>query len=132
MSESLIGKQIQVAWSKIGNRLWRNNVGTGWAGNKPIFIRERQEITVNPGTVVIPHARPLHAGLCTGSADYIGFRRVVITQEMVGKTVAVFSSVETKVPKSGRVTPVQQNWCDMVNNSGGIGIIARSVEESLK
>lgn len=131
MSESKIGKQVQAAWSREGNRLWRNNVGVGWVG-KSIFIKEQCGATLYPGDVIIRQARPLHAGLCEGSADYIGFRRVVITPEMVGKTLAVFSSVETKVPKTGKLSAVQQNWQQMVNDLGGIGIVATSVEESLK
>jgi ribosomal protein S19 len=41
-------------------------------------------------------ADPVQFGLCKGSADLIGWKRVTVTPEMVGSTVAVFTSIEVK------------------------------------
>lgn len=68
-------------------------------------------------------------GLARGSADLIGWRTVVVTPEMVGQRIAVFTSLEIKTP-SGRVAPAQQHWLQAVRTAGGIAGIARSVRDS--
>lgn len=127
MSESIIMKQIQIAYSKLGGRLFRNNVAQAWTG-KVSIIKSRCSVALESGDVVIRHARPLHAGLCVGSSDLIGWTPQTITAEMVGKTLAVFTAVETKTAK-GKLSEEQQAFLNVVQKSGGIGIIARSVED---
>ena len=73
--------------------------------------------------------RPVQFGLARGSADLIGWRSVVITPEMVGQRVAVFTSLEIKTP-TGRLTPAQQAWLGAVHNAGGIAGVARSVRDA--
>ena len=73
--------------------------------------------------------RPVQFGLARGSADLIGWRSVVITPEMVGQRVAVFTSLEVKTP-TGRLTPAQQAWLGTVHNAGGIAGVARSVRDA--
>jgi hypothetical protein len=68
-------------------------------------------------------------GLARGSADLIGWRTVVITPEMVGQRVAVFTSIEVKTP-TGRMRPEQQAWLGVVRGSGGIAGVARSVQDA--
>jgi len=68
-------------------------------------------------------------GLARGSADLIGWRTVTITQAMVGTRLAVFTSIEVKVPK-GRVSSIQQAWLEAVTQAGGIAGIARSVTDA--
>ena len=118
-------------------RLFRNNVGQGWAGGN----RQRKAVRVTgenlqmaranlrPGDVIVPCARPLHAGLDRGSGDGIGWLSVEITPEMVGQTVAVFVSVETKAGAND-LEPDQRTWLDLVRRAGGIAIVARSAEEA--
>jgi hypothetical protein len=65
-------------------------------------------------------------GLARGSADLIGWRTVLVTQDMVGQQLAVFTSIEVKTP-TGRLAPLQANWLDAVQNAGGIAGVARSV-----
>lgn len=129
MTESLLLKQIQVAASSLGARLFRNNVGLGWVGE---VIRPAKPVTVSvtPGDILIRRARPLHAGLCEGSGDLIGFKSIQITPEMVGRTVAVFASVEVKTHHT-RTTKEQFAFQNAVREAGGIGIIARTKEEAL-
>jgi hypothetical protein len=56
--------------------------------------------------------------------DRIGFTEVIVTPEMVGKTLAVFTSIEEKTVndtlKSG-----QRNWHNWVLEHGGISEIWR-------
>ena len=102
-------------------RLFRNNVAMAWTGSKVIHHPD--------GSVTIKDARPLHAGLARGSADLIGWHTMPITTDMVGGTVAVFTSIEVK-GRFGRVTNDQQNWHDQVNRCGGIAGICRSVADA--
>ncbi len=68
-------------------------------------------------------------GLARGSADLIGWRTIVVTPDMVGRRLAVFTSIEVKTP-TGRVRPDQQAWLGVVRKAGGIADIARSVPDA--
>ena len=70
-------------------------------------------------------------GLARGSADLIGWRTVMITPDMVGQQLAVFTSIEVKTP-TGRVSPQQQAWLGVVQGAGGIAGVARSVEDAVR
>ena len=70
-------------------------------------------------------------GLARGSADLIGWRTVVVTPEMVGQQLAVFTSIEVKTP-TGRIRPEQQYWLAAVHGAGGIAGVARSVGDALR
>lgn len=98
--------------SKAGSRLFRNNTGMGWVGK--LLKRTRDAVTLQ-------HPRPLHAGLCNGSSDLIGWTPVVVTPEMVGKTVAVFTAVEVKLHPRSKREPEQEAFIAAVNRFGGIG-----------
>jgi hypothetical protein len=130
MLESELMRQIQVAVSNAGARVFRNNRAVAWAGN--VFkIRCRQWFLVEPGDVVIKNARPIHAGLCDGASDLIGWRSVKITEEMVGRSVAIFASIEVKT-STGRLLKSQRAFLEAVERSGGVAIVARSVEDALR
>jgi hypothetical protein len=75
--------------------------------------------------------RPVQFGLARGSADLIGWRTITITPDMVGQQLAVFTSIEVKVP-NGRVRPEQQAWLGAVRGAGGIAGVARSVPDALR
>jgi len=68
-------------------------------------------------------------GLAKGSADLIGWRTITVTPAMVGTRLAIFTSIEVKVPK-GRIRPEQQAWLEAVHHAGGIAGIARSVTDA--
>ncbi len=107
MTEQQIQQQIRIACSTGNTRLFRNNTGTLKDSN----------------------GRPVQFGLCKGSADLIGWKRVTVTEEMVGTQVAVFTSIEVKTA-TGRLRPEQQQWLDAVQAAGGIAGVARSVEDA--
>lgn len=69
-------------------------------------------------------------GLVKGSSDLIGWTRVEIMPDMVGKTVAVFTAVEIKT-KTGKATPAQLYFVERVKLDGGYAGIARSVEDAM-
>ena len=83
----------------------------------------------NTGTLRDANGRPVQFGLARGSADLIGWSSVTITPDMVGQTVAVFTSIEVK-SAAGRLRPEQQQWLDAVSAAGGIAGVARSVEDA--
>lgn len=106
-------------------RLFRNNVGTGWAGQAMrITAANRFTIgqTLQPGDVVIRQGRPLHAGLCVGSSDLVGWR----TTE---SGIAQFVAVEVKSQR-GRPSPEQERFLDAARSAGACAGIARSVGEA--
>ncbi len=106
-SEQQIQQHIRIACSTGNTRLFRNNTGTLKDAN----------------------GRPVQFGLCKGSADLIGWKRVTVTEEMVGTQVAVFLSIEVKTA-TGRLRPEQQQWLDAVQAAGGIAGVARSVSDA--
>ncbi len=69
-------------------------------------------------------------GLARGSADLIGWRTIVVTPDMVGRRLAVFTSIEIKTP-TGRLQPEQQAWINAVEGAGGIAGVARSVGDAI-
>jgi hypothetical protein len=135
--ERQIQEDIRSALSRGDTRLFRQNVGTGWAGGgggrkatrvTPDNIH-RLRAELRPGDVVVPFARPLHAGLQEGSGDLIGWESRLITPAMVGQRLAVFASVEVKAPE-GRARAAQLNWAEQVRAAGGIAGFARSEAEA--
>lgn len=128
MTESTVVKKIRLLAGSFGSRLFRNNVGKGWSGQ---FIRytDRATVSVGPGDVVIRGARRINYGLFVGSSDLIGWTKVKITSDMVGKTLAVFTAIEAK-SKTGRLSEDQKNFINVVRNSGGLAGVARSDEDA--
>lgn len=103
--EAPVLKNVMLEASRLGFRLFRNNRG--------LFYTQ--------------DGRLVRAGLeAEGASDTIGFVPVVITPEMVGRTIAVFLAVETKKP--GWMKPrteterKQENFIRFVNGHGGIGM----------
>lgn len=75
--------------------------------------------------------RPVQFGLAKGSADLVGWKTITVTPDMVGKEVAIFTSIEVKALK-GRATQHQQAWMSCVEKAGGIAGIARSTEDAVE
>ncbi len=129
MFETNLQKLIMLGVSKIGTTtIFRNNVGMGWIG-KSKRISQPTNVKLMPGDILIQNGRPLHAGLCEGSSDLVGWTERTVTPEMVGKKVAIFTAVEVKTD-AGRVTAQQMNFISRVRQAGGIAGIARSPEEA--
>ena len=123
MKEADIMRRYQIDASIAGNRLFRNNVGRGVVG-KEIRTSKPKMMLVNTGDVLVRHARPFHAGLCVGSGDLIGWTRKVITAEMIGETVAIFTSEEIKT-ETGKASEAQENWRKTVISAGGYAAVRK-------
>lgn len=105
ITESMIQKALFIRGNRDGKRLFRNNVGVAFT----------------------EHGR-VEYGLRKGSADLIGWETIEITEEMIGKKIAVFLSVEVKT-ETGKTSKDQELWFEMVKNAGGKAIIARKVTD---
>lgn len=112
MIEAKVQQEIRIEASRQGMRLWRNNVGA---------------CSDNKGRLIRYGLANESAGMnrVMKSSDLIGITPIVITQEMVGSTIGVFTSIEVKHPGwkySGKGREKAQNaWLDIVKSLGGIG-----------
>ena len=126
-SEAQVQAETRLKTSQqCGTRLFRNNVGAYMAKN----------------------GQPVRYGLANDSkqmnkevksADLIGWTCVEITPEMVGRTVAVFTSIEVKeegYKPSGKAKlehyQAQLRWCERVAEQGGIAGIVDSADKAVK
>lgn len=101
-------------WEGVGREgatMFRNNVG---AFKKGHIIK-----------------RFIRFGLLKGSADLIGWTSVIVTHEMIGKKIAVFTSLEIK-KKTGKAKKDQIYWAGRVRGDGGYAGIVRSLAEALR
>ena len=105
-NEQLVQNQIRVALGRGPVRLFRNNTGA---------LKDER-------------GRLVRFGLTPGSSDLIGWRTIEVTPDMVGKPLAVFAAIEVK--DRGRPTPQQVAFLEAVTNAGGIGGVARSIDEA--
>lgn len=102
---------------------FRANVGQAWASNDTTKLAD--------GSLLMRNPRPFSTGLPAGFHDIFGAVEVVITPDMVGQTVAVFTSIECKSAR-GAVREKQQRFADAVIRMGGRSGFARSVDDALK
>lgn len=110
MTESHTYAAYRLAATPLGARLFRNNVGV-------FYTRTGRRVRV---------------GLQPGSGDLIGWQTVTVTPDLVGATLAVFLSLEVKLPgghTQPRVAARQERWREAVERAGGIGLQCYSVDE---
>lgn len=91
--------------------LFRNNVGV---------LLDKRGVPVRYG--LANTSKEQNAALKSG--DFIGWRRIIITPEMVGCVIAQFVSAETKrldwaVNMNDSHTAAQAAWANLVNRDGG-------------
>jgi len=129
--ETDIVHAIQVAVSPTGARLWKNTRGMFYApGAVKQVIAALSRGDVKSAVAMLKGLRLVAAGLLApGASDLVGFRPVVVTQDMVGQTVAIYSAVEVK-SEGGRATAEQLHYIDFVRKNGGFAGVAWSVDEA--
>lgn len=108
--ESEILKRVRLALSEAGTVNFRNQVGA---------LRDT-------------YGQLVRFGLCNGSSDVIGWTSRVVTQEMVGKKVAIFTAIETKRSVGGVRSEDQKNFVGTVQAAGGIAGFASSESEAVQ
>lgn len=112
MSEAAVQQRVELAHSKSGGILWRNNVGacTDEHGN---FIRYG----------LANKSKKMNQSI--KSSDLIGITPVVVTADMVGHTVGIFTAVECKEGdwsyKDTAHERAQLKYIRLVQSLGGYG-----------
>jgi len=119
MNEKDIEKKIILSVQECGATVFKNNVGSA----KKVDPNTGKEYWIN-------------FGLCEGSSDLIGITPVEITQDMVGKTIGVFTAIEVKknVNKKYKASRMesQQRFIDFINKKGGIAFKSDDPTDALK
>lgn len=109
-SESRVQSQVRLAAPAHDMRLFRNNVGV---------LRDKRDVPVRYG--LANDSQALNARLKSG--DLIGWRRRLITPEMLGSTIAQFVSLECKPAgwhyRGDEHEQAQQRWAALVATEGG-------------
>ncbi len=120
-SESEIQQLIQIEGPKFHSILMRNNSGA---------FKDSTGRVVRFGLSNDSSNRAEHIK----SSDLIGITTIVITQEMVGKMVGVFTAIEVKdekwrpTKKLDKRETAQKNFIDWVISRGGMAGFASSVD----
>lgn len=119
MRESAVTSHVRLAAAQLGVTLWRNNCG-GFYDEQGRFVRYG-----------------LGSEAKLASSDWVGIRPVLITPEMVGQVLGVFTAVEMK--KEGwhfhpddKHESDQKHFIDIVNANGGMSGFAQSVDDFYK
>jgi len=97
-------------------------------------LRAGVYLRYNVGTFLTMDGRPVKIGE-PGVSDLIGITPRVITQSDVGKTIGVFTAIETKKAKDSTARArkeSQGNFLNLIRSHGGIAGICRSVEDAEK
>ncbi len=117
MNETDVLKLVQLEASRLGIRLFRNNSGA---------FKDASDRWVRYGLGNV--SKKLNTSL--KSADLIGVTPIRVTQEMVGQTIGVFTSIEVKatgklpnVQKLGDRETAQLNWKNLILRFGGYAAI---------
>jgi hypothetical protein len=114
-SEAALVRRLLLASSKLGARLFRNQVG-----------RYR---LARPGCMECQRfGRMLSSGLAVGSPDLVGWHSVTIGPEHLGKTLAVFVGVEAK-SADGRLREEQRAFLAALARAGAMSGVVRSAED---
>lgn len=117
VSESDIQKLIRLEANRKGIRLWRNNVGALYSkeGNFIRYGLANESSSVNK---------------VVKSADLIGIKPILITDDLVGSTIGQFISREIK-PKHWKYTgkdheKAQLAWANLILSLGGDACFANT------
>lgn len=108
--------------------IFRANVGKAYASNDVVKVPRQMPVVMGPRDVLLKNARPFETGLPPGFSDLFGLVAVEITTDMVGQKLAVFTALEVK--DGARVSPLQRNFINAVNDNGGRAGVVRSVDDA--
>lgn len=123
--ESELQQSIQIEGPAYGCQLLRNNSGA-------LKNARGEWVRFGLGNISKKHATKIK------SSDLIGFRRVTITPEMVGKVLAVITAVEVKDPDWNPDKKFDEHECaqlafiSWIKAAGGFAGFANSIESFRK
>jgi len=133
VKENNVMRMVWGAVAHLGTRLFRLNTGRGWiSGLGPDGV-----IQLTDGSVVIKAARSIAIGFSTpsgdalkGASDLQGWTSIVVTPELVGRRVAIYTAIETKNSTGGTKRKEQKNFIEQICGAGGIAGFASSPEQA--
>ena len=108
--------------------IFRANVGKAYTSNDVMKVPRQMPVVMGPKDILLRNYRPFETGLPPGFSDLFGLVAVEITPDMVGQKVAIFPGLEVK--DGGRVSQLQRNFINAVNDNGGRAGVVRSVEDA--
>ncbi|GDX75990.1 hypothetical protein LBMAG41_10660 [Cyanobium sp.] len=111
--EGKVSADIGLAFGHGDCRLLRNNVGM-------LPDRTGRPVAYGLGSM---GGKPFR-----GSLDWIGWRTVTITPDMVGRRIAIFAAIDAKDMAKPR--PEQITFTDNVLNAGGLAGFAHNLDEA--
>jgi len=76
-------------------------------------------LRANAGKFRSLYGNQIIEGFPQGFPDYVGYRSVVVTEDMVGQTVAIFAAAEIKAKTDTR-TEQQRKWADKLREAGAL------------
>lgn len=122
-NEAAVQQEIRLEAPRLGIRLWRNNNGAC----KDVNGRQIRYGLANDSARMNRRVK---------SSDLIGITPLVITPDMVGRQVGLFTSIEVK-PQGWHFTGTerefaQKAWVDLVGGLGGLAGFATSKEDLWK
>ena len=131
MKESNLRKQFLPKWqleNGMHSHLFRNNTGGLFAGkttkNPDGSITIHNPVRVAYGVGLWRRKNKKSPFRPVGGGDDIGWTNKIVTQEMVGQPVAIFTSIEHKT-KNVVETKDQKDWKELVLACGGIARVVR-------
>lgn len=127
--ETNLLKRLQIKVSPLGWRLFRNLVGGAWMGRVTEEYSLPQKGKPPLHVVELVAAYRVTVGLGIGSSDAVGWRTVMITEDMVGKPMAQFVAAELKTLKYRKATEEQVNFLHQVADAGGLAMIVNEMPE---
>jgi hypothetical protein len=120
------GQRLEKLWLLHPNT-FRLDAGMGYVGGREYKAKTDGIIKVKAGDLVVVNPGKISYGI-EGAGDRIGWTEKVITPEMVGEKVAVFTSIEDK-SRTDSIGIEQLIFMLNVIRSGGIAKVYRDLEE---
>lgn len=130
--ETNISQEIKLAGAQTKTKLFRNSRGLFYTlDTVPKLMAAFARGGMVAAKALVGALRKTKAGLeFKGSSDLLGWTEIIVTPEMVGQKIAVFTAVEAKT-ESGVESDDQANWGRIVTESGGIYVLARNPQDFL-
>lgn len=107
---------------------FRHDVGSAYAGGHEFVAKKNGMIPVKKGDRVIKNPSRIRYGLEKGAGDLIGWTEKVITEEMVGQKIAIFTSIEDK-SDTDRIGLEQIIWLLNLRLAGAIAEVYKEGEK---
>ena len=119
-TEAAVQQDIRLAASQTGRVMWRNNNGAA-------TTQDDRHIRFGLGN----DSKRINEAF--KSSDLIGITPVVVTPQMIGTMLGVFTACEVKRGdwrwSGNKREQAQWNYIQVVNRYGGIGTFAKSVKD---